>query len=99
MTQENAEAAHPLPQVRMVSKVGAAPQSPEVLAKASGTFYRGSDCVGSLCRWGEYAGATPDPTPRLRALAGVAREPVRVQSGHLQRVGLEALELDRGALS
>jgi hypothetical protein len=51
------------PQVRMVSKVGAAPQSPEVLVKSSGTFYRGPDCVGSLCRWGEYAGATPDPTP------------------------------------
>jgi hypothetical protein len=51
------------PQVRMVSKVGAAPQSPEVPVKSSGTFYRGPDCIGGLCRWGEYAGATPDPAP------------------------------------
>jgi hypothetical protein len=51
------------PQVRMVSKVGAAPQSPPVLVKSSGTFYRAPDCGGGLCRWGEYAGATPDPLP------------------------------------
>jgi hypothetical protein len=51
------------PQVRMVSKVGAAPQSPEVVVRSSDTFYRGPDCVGSSCRWGEYAGATPDPIP------------------------------------
>jgi hypothetical protein len=51
------------PQVRMVSKVGAAPQSPEALVKSSGTFYRGLGCSGDLCRWGEYAGATPDPIP------------------------------------
>ena len=51
------------PQVRMVSKAGAAPQSPEVPVKSSGTFYRGPDCVAGLCRWGEYAGATPDPLP------------------------------------
>jgi hypothetical protein len=51
------------PQVRMVSKVGAALQSPEVVVKASETFYRGPECIGGLCRWGDYAGATPDPTP------------------------------------
>ena len=51
------------PQIRMVSKVGAAPQSPETVVKASGTFYRGPDCAGGVCRWGEYAGATPDPLP------------------------------------
>ena len=51
------------PQVRMVSKVGTEPQSAEVPVKSSATFYRGPDCSGSLCRWGEYAGATPDPLP------------------------------------
>ena len=51
------------PQLRMVSKVGAAPQSPEVVVKSSDTFYRSPDCAGGLCRWGEYAGATPDPLP------------------------------------
>jgi hypothetical protein len=51
------------PQVRMVSKVGLATQSPPVTVKASGTFYRGPDCVGGVCRWGDYAGATPDPLP------------------------------------
>ena len=51
------------PQVRMVSKVGAAPQSPEVLVKSSRVAYSGPDCGGGLCRWGEYAGATPDPLP------------------------------------
>jgi hypothetical protein len=38
--------------------------------KSSETFYRGPDCAGSLCRWGEYAGATPDPTP-VSATSGV----------------------------
>jgi hypothetical protein len=51
------------PQIRMVSKVGAAPQSGPVVAKASTTFYSGPDCSGGLCSWGGYAAATPDPTP------------------------------------
>jgi hypothetical protein len=34
-----------------------------VPVKSSGTFYRGPSCAGGLCRWGEYAGATPDPLP------------------------------------
>jgi hypothetical protein len=51
------------PKVRMVSKLGAAPQSPPVLVKASTTFYRGPECTGGLCPWGGYAAATPDPMP------------------------------------
>jgi hypothetical protein len=51
------------PQVRMVSKVGPAPQSSEVPVKSSRTFYTGPECSADLCRWGEYAGATPDPLP------------------------------------
>lgn len=51
------------PQVRMVSKVGAASQSSPVVVQPSGTFYRGPGCGGGLCSWGGYAGATPDPTP------------------------------------
>jgi hypothetical protein len=51
------------PKVRMVSKVGAAAQSPPVLVKASTTFYSGPDCVGGVCSWGGYAGASPDPVP------------------------------------
>jgi hypothetical protein len=51
------------PQVRMVSQIGAGPQSSPLLVKSSDTFYRGPECVGGLCPWGGYAGATPDPIP------------------------------------
>lgn len=52
------------PAVRQVSKLGAAAQSAHVLVKSSPGNYSGFDCAGTdnTCRWGDYAGATPDPT-------------------------------------
>ena len=51
------------PQVRMVSKVGAAAQSAQAVVHSSPGAYIGFDCTGSDldCRWGDYSGATPDP--------------------------------------
>jgi hypothetical protein len=51
------------PAVRMVSKVGAAAQSAPVLVRTSNGNYSGFDCAGTdnECRWGDFAGASPDP--------------------------------------
>jgi len=51
------------PAVRMLSKVGAAAQSAHVLVRSSLGNYSGFDCAGAdnNCRWGDYAGASPDP--------------------------------------
>jgi hypothetical protein len=51
------------PAVRMLSKVGAAAQSGHVLVHSSTGNYSGFDCAGvdNNCRWGDYAGASPDP--------------------------------------
>jgi hypothetical protein len=53
------------PQLRMVSKIGTAAQSGEVVVRTSPGPYVGFDCAGTdnSCRWGDYSGATPDPTP------------------------------------
>ena len=51
------------PVIKMVSKVGAGAQSAPVVVKSSPTFYRGFDCPPNPCRWGDYAAATPDPSP------------------------------------
>jgi hypothetical protein len=53
------------PQVRMVSKIGAAAQSAPVGIKGSTGNYIGFDCAGAdnFCRWGDYAAATPEPNP------------------------------------
>ena len=53
------------PQLRMVSKIGAAAQSAEVVVRNSPGAYVGFDCAGADndCRWGDYSGATPDPRP------------------------------------
>jgi hypothetical protein len=51
------------PAIRHLSKVGAAAQSGHVLVRQSPGNYTGFDCAGSdnSCRWGDYAGASPDP--------------------------------------
>jgi hypothetical protein len=54
------------PGIRMVSKVGGGAQSAPVVIKGSPGQLSGFDCstvpqTGS-CRWGDYAGATPDPS-------------------------------------
>jgi len=52
------------PAIRMVSKVGAGAQSASVLVKNSPGPLSGFDCSAGtqVCRWGDYAAATPDPT-------------------------------------
>jgi len=47
--------------IQMVSKVGSGPQSGFVLVKQSAGPNVDSSC--SPCRWGDYAGASPDPVP------------------------------------
>jgi len=56
------------PAIQMVSKVGNNAQSPLVLVKQSPGPDQGFDCsqnpiYPTKCRWGDYSGATPDPTP------------------------------------
>ena len=61
------------PAIRMVSKVGEAEQSAHVLVKQSPGNYAGIDCAGTnnLCRWGDYAGASPDPVLPTGATKGL----------------------------
>lgn len=49
--------------IRVVSKIGSAPQSAPLLVKASTAPYLSYDCAAanSTCRWGDYSGAAPDP--------------------------------------
>jgi hypothetical protein len=52
-----------LPAIRMVSKVGVGAQSGPVQVKSSPGPLSGFDCDSAthVCRWGDYAAATPDP--------------------------------------
>jgi hypothetical protein len=60
------------PAVRMVSKVRAAAQSAPVLVRSSNGNYSGFDCAGidNECRWGDFAGASPDPIVASGASVG-----------------------------
>jgi hypothetical protein len=60
------------PAVRMVSKVRAAAQSAPVLVRSSNGNYSGFDCAGTdnQCRWGDFAGASPDPIVASGASVG-----------------------------
>jgi hypothetical protein len=51
------------PTVRQLSKIGAGAQSGHVVVRASPGNYVGFDCAGTdnICRWGDYAGASPEP--------------------------------------
>jgi hypothetical protein len=49
------------PASQMVSKIGAGAQSAFVVVKQSTTFDNDFTC-NPVCRWGDYGGATPDPT-------------------------------------
>jgi len=51
------------PASQMVSKIGAGAQSAFVLVKQSATFDNDFTCTPE-CRWGDYGGATPDPTKK-----------------------------------
>ena len=60
------------PAIRHLSKVGAGLQSAHVLVKQSPGNYSGFDCAGAdnSCRWGDYAGASPDPVLATGATRG-----------------------------
>jgi hypothetical protein len=51
------------PAIKVVSKLGTAPQSAPVTVKNSPASLDDYTCSTGLCRWGDYAGATPDPAP------------------------------------
>ncbi|HEV2373981.1 MAG TPA: hypothetical protein VGS19_17720 [Streptosporangiaceae bacterium] len=58
--------------VDMVSKIGSQPVSGVVKLFTSPGPDQGLDCValGGACRWGDYAGAVPDPAASLTAATG-----------------------------
>jgi hypothetical protein len=60
----NTSSASTRPGIRMVSKVGGGARSAPVLIKGSPGQLSGFDCDAAtrFCRWGDYAGATPDPS-------------------------------------
>jgi hypothetical protein len=59
--------------IRVVSKVGSAPQSAPVLVKNSPATYLSYDCPmpSDTCRWGDYSGAAPDPKASPSGAHGV----------------------------
>jgi hypothetical protein len=58
----NTSSSTSYPALRMVSKRGAAGQSAWVLVQQSTGANQDPSC-GPVCRWGDYAGAVPDPNP------------------------------------
>lgn len=58
--------------VQMISKVGSQPTSAFVKLYTSPGPDQGRDCrlLGGACRWGDYAGAVPDPAASLTAATG-----------------------------
>jgi hypothetical protein len=58
------------PASQMVSKVGAGAQSAFVVVKQSTTFDNDFTCA-PVCRWGDYGGATPDPTKKTGSVGEV----------------------------
>ena len=61
------------PAIWITSKRGHAPQSTPLLVKQSLAPYLSFDCASaaSVCRWGDYSGAAPDPTANPLAPHGV----------------------------
>jgi hypothetical protein len=51
------------PSIAMVSKIGGGAQSAPVVVKSSPSSLSDFTCTPAPCRWGDYAGATPDPAP------------------------------------
>ena len=68
----NTSSTTTFPAVRQISKVGTAAASAHQLVRASPGNYFGFDCAGfdDVCRWGDYAGASPDP---VKATADATR--------------------------
>jgi len=61
-----------LPAIKVASKIGPNPVSSLSQIAASGAADTGFDCImsGGLCRWGDYAAATPDPAAPATAATG-----------------------------
>jgi|1186.fasta_scaffold00665_4 hypothetical protein len=69
----SSSSASTFPSVRVVSKVGAGAQSGEVVLVTSPSFMIDHSCDTAsepTCRWGDYAGATPDPAASPSGTAG-----------------------------
>jgi hypothetical protein len=59
------------PDIRMVSKIRGGSQSGEVFVRNSNVnFMNDRTCSSGLCRWGDYAAATPDPATAGTATLG-----------------------------
>jgi hypothetical protein len=58
----NASSSSAHPSIRAVSKIGAGAQSAPITVKTSPSSLQDFTCTPT-CRWGDYAGATPDPAP------------------------------------
>ena len=59
----NSSSTTAYPAILMVSKSSSGDQSSPVTVKQSPGPLGGFDCEQAPCRWGDYAAATPDPTP------------------------------------
>lgn len=75
------------PSVRAVSKIGTAAQSGELVLVTSAGPMIDFSCktTGSTCRWGDYAGATPDPSASTLGSTGtvwITNEWNRISSSH-----------------
>jgi hypothetical protein len=61
-----------LPAIKVASRIGPGPTSPLKPVATSSAPDTGFDCLNSahLCRWGDYAAATPDPAAPATGRAG-----------------------------
>jgi hypothetical protein len=62
-----------LPAIEVASKIGANPVSALRLVAASGAPDTGATCIldSNVCRWGDYAGASPDPAAPVTGRTGL----------------------------
>lgn len=69
----NTSSSTAFPAIQMVTKVGANPQSDFAMVKQSPGVNYDFSCsspYGPPCRWGDYSGASADPTPDLSCPTG-----------------------------
>jgi hypothetical protein len=65
----NTSSSSTFPAIQMVSKVGTGAVSPLVLVQASPGHDEDFGCT-TVCRWGDYAAATPDPAASVSGSTG-----------------------------
>lgn len=68
----NTSSSTAFPDIEAVAKLGAGAQSAAVVLKTSTASVADFTCTtaGSVCRWGDYAAATPDPASATGGTAG-----------------------------